>query len=383
MSSPSSARRPQVQRLGLVGVGTALLLVGIASPAGAATDVVIPLEPTEVLLTAFPVENLGGSMDPMADPNAALTPTPVEVRYGGTITVDLPAELDDSGVGAELVFDDDADGTPEATYSSSLAPADPNHLAVTGQGTGSITVTLPADDPVAGDDAVLLLEPLDSTLSPAFTVVDPVSYALGFAAAAPAAQTVQPELIAASQVPCAITSTTRCPFPTPVTAGSTVGLDLTAGSPLRELGITDLTGVVVGLAAVDADGVPTGAAATLPVQVAGARASFAVPAGTAAGTYGLVVAQPVPSGGASVVAVELVVEPPAAAPVAAPPAAPSQPVVNDGLRSNTGVEPVADGAGGQVAVAAGAGMLLLAGVGGAVVVRGRRRPAAESGTCGA
>ncbi|HEX2075688.1 MAG TPA: hypothetical protein VHF92_18060, partial [Geodermatophilus sp.] len=61
--APTPSRRRQVQRLALTGIGSAVLLVGIAPAAGAATGVVIPLEPTEVELGAFPVENFGGSMD--------------------------------------------------------------------------------------------------------------------------------------------------------------------------------------------------------------------------------------------------------------------------------------------------------------------------------
>ncbi|MDK3256713.1 hypothetical protein [Blastococcus capsensis] len=379
MSSSTLSRRPPVQRLGLVGIGTALLLVGIASPAGAATDVTIPLEPTEVELGAFPVENFG-AMDPMADPATAPAVTPVLVQYSGTITVDLPTELDDSAVGAELVFDDDGDGIPEATYSSSVASTDPYYLTISGQGTGSIQVTLPADDPVAGDAATLFLEPLTTDpadLSPAFTYYDPVFYELAFDVSALPAENVAPELLAVSQVPCGISSSTRCAFPTPVTAGSTVTLDLTAASALRELGLTDLTGVQVGIAPLDADGVQTGAAAELPAQVTGSTATFVLPADTAAGSYGLVVAQATPSGGVSVVIVELTV---VAEVAVAPPAA--EPVVNPGLHSNTGVEAVEAGSTGTVAVAAGAGMLLLAGAGGITVARSRRRPAVEGGTCG-
>ena len=380
MSLHSLAARPLVQRLCLPGIGAAVLLVGIATPAAAATDVVIPLEPAEVALTAFPAENFG-AMDPMADPEAPPVLTPVGVQYGGTITVAVPAELDDSTVGAELVFDDDGDGIPEATYSSSLPLGDPKHLAVSGQGTGSISVTLPADDPVAGDAATLLLEPFTSTLGPAFTFYDPVAYELGFEATASAAQTVAPVLVGFSQEPCELSSATRCPFPTPVTAGSTVGLDLTAGSALRELGLTDLTGVEVGLQQLDADGAPVGAAVVLTAQVTGSTATFVVPAGTAAGSYGLVVAQESPSGTVSIVVVEITVEAEVVAVVAAPTEEPT--TVNAGLRSNTGVEVVESGPTGSVAVATGAGLLLLAGAGGVAVARTRRRPAAEGGQCGA
>jgi hypothetical protein len=381
MSSTTHERRRQVQRLGLAGIGTAVLLVGIASPAGAATGVVIPLEPAEVALSAFPADSLA-AMDPMADPTSTVF-APVSVQYSGTITVDLPAELDDSAVGAELVFDDNGDGVPEATYSSSLAPTDPNFLAVAGQGTGSITVTLPADDPIAGDAATLLLEPLTSTLGPAFTFYDPVFYDLAFDGTTPAV-TVEPELVALSQVPCDFTSGTRCPFPTPVTAGSTVTLDLTAGSALRELGLTDLTGAQAALQQLDADGFPTGAAPVeLTLQVTGSTASFVLPAGTAAGSYALVVVQQTPAGGLSVFNVELTVEAEAVVvvPPAAAPTTPATTVVNAGLRSNTGVEVVETGSTGTVAVATGAGLLLLAGVGGVAVARTRRRPAGEGGTC--
>ncbi|GAB3346030.1 hypothetical protein [Modestobacter lapidis] len=385
MSRNTHKRRPQARRFSAVGLGAAAVLVGTASAAGAATGVVIPLEPGEVVLTAFPAENLG-DMNPMADPNAVPTLTPVGVQYGGAITVDLPAQLDDSTVEAELAFDDDADPlTPDVTYSSAVASSDPFYLAISGAGTGSIEVTLPADPGFGVDEATLSLEPLTSALtSPAFTVVDPVSYLVAFDATAAAAVTVEPALVALSQVPCNLSAVTRCPFPTPVTAGSTVALDLTAGSALRELGIADLTGAQVGLAQVDASGAPTGAAVLLTPQVTGSTASITVPAGTAAGSYGLVIAQPTPSGGISVVAVELVVlaaETPAVVPPAAAPTTPAAAPVNAGLDSNTGVEVVETGSTGTVVVATGAGMLLLAGVGGVAVARTRRTPAVEGGTC--
>jgi hypothetical protein len=383
MSSSTQIRRRQVQRLALTGVGSAVLLVGIAPTAGAATGVVIPLEPSEVALTAFPVENLGGAMDPMADPNAGVF-TPVPVQYSGSITVDLPAELDGSGaVDVQLVFaDEDGNGSPDATYDSSDLTVVPS--------AGSITVTLPADDPIAGDDATLTVEPITDTLGPALTFYDPIYYELGFVPTgdpgAPAAQTVTPELVAYSQVPCGVTTGDRCPFPTPVTVGSAVTLDLTAGSVLRELGLSDLTGVLVGLQELDNRGFPTGAAPVeLTAQVNGSTASVVIPADTAPGAYFLVVAQQTPSGGTSVLNVEITVVAEEAAPVVPPAAAPTTPaapaVVNAGLRSNTGVEVVETASTGTVAVAAGAGMLALAGVGGVAVARTRRRPAAEGGTC--
>ena len=71
MSSPTLSRRP-LQRLGLAGIGSAVLFVGIASPALAATGVVIPRAPTEVALLNYPAENYGGEpMGPMTGPTGA------------------------------------------------------------------------------------------------------------------------------------------------------------------------------------------------------------------------------------------------------------------------------------------------------------------------
>jgi hypothetical protein len=171
-----------------------------------------------------------------------------------------------------------------------------------------------------------------------------------------------------------------------VAVGSAVTLDLTAGSVLRELGLSDLTGVLVGLQELDNRGFPTAdAPVELTAQVNGSTASVVIPADTAPGAYFLVVAQQTPSGGISVLNVEITVvaeEAPAVVPPVAAPTTPAAPaVVNAGLRSNTGVEGVETGSTGAVAVAAGAGMLALAGMGGVAVARTRRRPAAEGGTC--
>ncbi|SDO14735.1 hypothetical protein [Geodermatophilus sp. DSM 45219] len=364
MSVRSPLPRRRAARLGLVCAGSALVVVSIAPAAGAATDVRIPLDPSTVELIGYPDERLG-TLDPMADPAVEPSPMPVDVDYSGTITVDLPAELDASAVVVHLDFDDDGDGSPDVSYSSASGATNP--LTVTGQSSGSVEVTLPADDGVGSQVASLTLAGITPTLGPAFTFIGPIRYDLAFTGSAPA-QTVSPDLVATSFLACQ----DLCVLPTPVTAGSTVTLDLTAGSALRELGLTDLTGVLVGLQPLEGYGNPTGPAVALPVQVTGSTATFVVPAGTAAGSYGLVVAQPTASG-LSVVRVQITVE---------APAAPATTATNAGLRSDTGVEAV-DTSPGTLAVAAGAGMLLLAGAGGAAVARNRRHPAAADATRGA
>ena len=382
MSSSTLSRRPRVQRLGLVGIGTAVLLVGIASPAVAApaSGVVVPLEPSEVILFAVPTENYG-PMDAMGTPSGTAE-EPVDVEYGDTFTVELPAYLDASAVEAELLYDNDADGVADRTIATTVA--------LTASGTGStVTVTLPASGGANGPLAYLELSvlPTTSPLGAEYEFVEPVSYLLELGTAVLAPETVTPEVFALSQVPCAYSSGTRCPITTPVTAGSTFVLDLTTNSALRDLGLTSLAGLEVLLQQFDANGVATSVPpVSLPVTISGSTATVTIPAGTSAGSYGLAIGLLTPSG-ASVIEAELVVAAPAAAtttaaPTAAPSATPAvKPAVNAGLRSNTGVEVVESGSTGTVAVAAGAGMLLLAGTGGVALARGRRRPAAEGGTC--
>ena len=376
MSTSTGLRRGRAQLLTCAGVGTVATLVATASPASAADGVMVRLEPTEVSLFAIPIENLGddfdglfGSIGSAGGNSASAIPgfVPVPVQYSGTITVEVPAGLEASAATADLVFDDNQDGIPEATYSSRFAPANPKHLVINATA-GTVAVTLPADDPMVADAATLSIGRVTSTLSPAYSdVYDSIDYELGFAASAPAAQTVEPVLIASSQVPCDFSTYERCPVPTPVLPGSTVTLALTQGSVLRELGLTDLTGVQVHLSALDEEGYGFDEGTEATVKVAGSRATFAMPEDAEPGAYSLYISQPTPSGGASTVIAELTVEAPAAAPAAEP-----TPESNPGLRSNTGVHlPEAEGSNGP-AVAAGAGLLLMAGAG-AAVARGRRR----------
>ncbi len=376
MSSPTPSRRP-LQRLGLAGIGSAVLLVGIASPAAAADPVSVALDPPVVGVSAFPIENFGGVLDPMADP-ANATFAPVAVEYGDTLTVQLPAEVVGSGTEVSLGFDNDMDGTVEKRYSSAAGATDP--LLVSGLGTGTLTITLPTDDGVNGPSAYLSVDPGPLGFGPAYNV-DPTEYLLEIDSTALDPVTLTPPLLVEGYLPCA------SPAACTVAAGSPLSLTLPSSSALREIGITDLSGLLVGLQPLDADGAPTGAAPvplTYQLSADDQSATVGVPAGTAVGSYGLLVARPLTSGASVLFNFEFtVVAPEAAAPPAAAPTTPAAApaVVNAGLRSNTGVEAVETGSTGTVAIAVGAGMLALAGGGGVAVARTRRRPAAEGGTC--
>ena len=397
MATSTGPHRRRARLLTCVGIGAVTTLVGTAFPASAAEGVEVPLEPTEVALFALPVENVGDDLDELFGSAGAAGGSsisafpgfvPVPVQFSGTITVEVPAGLDASAATADLVFDGNGDGIPEETLSSSFPPLSPKHLAIS-RPAGTVEVTLPTDDPLIADAATLSIKGITSELGPAFTVAyDSIDYEIEFdnptppaTPTAPAAQTVEPLMIASSRIPCDFSSYERCPLPTPVLPGSTVTLALTQGSVLRELGLSDLTGVEVYLGSLDEEGYAEDEGAEIPVEVAASRATFVMPEDAEPGAYGLFVTQPTPSGGASTVFAELTVEAPAAAPVAAPVAVPPAPKPNAGLRSNTGVHLPEAGASDGSAVATGAGILLLAGVGAAAAVARSRRPAAEGGTC--
>ncbi|MGY1673723.1 hypothetical protein [Geodermatophilus sp. SYSU D00710] len=371
MSSPSTTRRRTVQRFGLAGIGSAVLFVGIASPAAAAPDVVLPLEPAEVALLNIPTEN-----------GPAGAPTPYEVQYGDTLTVDLADGLDPTDAVISIEFPDtaaDTDSDPDKVYSTDPSATDPLVASVI-PGTNDVAILLPVDDMVNGPEAVLRIDPVDTdpaVLGPEFTVDPEIVYELGFSATAPTGRILRPELLALAQVPCALSSPTPCPVA--VSAGSGLVLDLTVDSALRDLGLTALDGIELELASADD---PTAAPVPLTVEASGTTARAVLPADLAAGPYALVLGQPTASGYSIVLAELAVAAPPAAPTTAAPTPAPStQAVVNTGLRSNTGVTaPAPENGSGNVAVAAGAGLLLLAGAGGVAVARTRRRPAVEAGT---
>jgi hypothetical protein len=316
-------------------------------------------------------------VDPLAPTADPLEP--IEVSFGETLTVELVEQLDAADAVVTVEFPDgpDAGSDPDKVYSSDPAALD--QLAVTPTGDNDLEIVLPTDDGLSGQLATLVIDPVETVLGPEFTLLEPtIVYELDLGATAPTATVLRPELVALAAVPCDLTAT---PCRVAVTAGTGLVLDLTADSVLRDLGLTDLTGSAVVLVDVDD---PDAAPLELAVTVDGSRATAALPADLAAGSYGLVLGSPTVSG-LSIVLAELDVT--AAAPVVEPvatptPAAPTQAVTgNPGLRSNTGVTAPAEG-NGSATVAVGAGLLLLAGAGagGIAVARTRRRPAAGTGT---
>ena len=356
-------RRRVGRCLGVVGTGAAVLSLAAVSPARAAGGVV--LETGAVSVVAFPAENVGGVLAPSPDPLSG-TYTPVPVEYGDTLTVELPSEILGVGPWVSLYIDNDDDGIVERTYSTRPGAADP--LLVTGLGTDTLSVTLPADDGVNGPLAWLAVDPGRADRGPE-TDVYSTEYLLEFQPAALDPVTLRPPLVVAGYHYCAT------PADCAVPAGTSFSFALPVSTGLRSLGVTDLAGLAVALERRDG-GRPvagSGVEAAAVVSADGQEASVAVPAGTAPGDYRLAMTRPLASG-VSYLFTEITVLPAAPATTAAPPAAaPStRAVVNSGLRSSTGVPaPAEDSLSG--AVTAGEGLLVLAAAGGVALARSRRR----------
>lgn len=440
-----SFRIPHVRSRGTVVAAAAGALLLASAPAAVAAPVLtVPLDPPDVMVLLLPTGNLEGLEE---TPDEDLLSSAVAVQWEGSVTVELPEPLD-AGTAPVITLEIGHEDDPVPLITHSSTPGAPHPLAVTPLGDGAYDVTMPGDDGVSGDVAVLTVEDVVAEEATGIEV-SPVSYLLRLDDAFEASRTLAPQMLALSSPSCPLTTGDDCSG-YEATAGDTLELTVPEQSRLRALGFGTLTGLqatlesldeeiwsdepadvdestavlaaaaayteVSALAGLPAGSAPTGAgsapaftASVLPAAVAAAepvggvlepaevqslevdsaepyRATVTVPADTAAGSYvlGLVEEDP-DTGSASVTVLVLDV---AAAPVAPPPAreavAPvtAAPVLNTGLRSNTGVvaaPAVETASGGSGTVAVGAGLLLLSGAGGVALVRARRRPADECG----
>jgi hypothetical protein len=375
------------------GLWTALVALGVLVPvllaapaADAATGVVIPLDPPEVMVSLYPVENTGPLTIQDAQDDRQPAGTPVAVQWGGAVTVQLPAHLDGSGMTVSLDLAPTADDSPTRSLASDATA--PDTLVVTDLGGGKFRIDLPADDSTDGPVGLLSIGSVTSS-DAGILVPDMLQYELGFRAGADPVVALSPQVLAVATVPCALTSTKPCP-PFRVTAGATIGLTVPARSRLRELGLGTLDGLRLGLVPLDAHGDPTGGAlidlTDRPGNVSVAdsyHATVRLPADTRAGTYGLVLVQATgTSGSLSITVGELRVlaaPVPRVTPVRRMAPVRAVPAVNVGLRSETGWDRVSAArseTGGAPLIPVGAGMVLL-GAGGVAALR-PRRPADRS-----
>jgi hypothetical protein len=361
------ARRRLTARAGVLGLTVLAATALGAGTAGAEEPATVALDPTDVAVVLEAAENFGTAADPAEDPG------PVPVAWGGTVELRLPDGLDAPALGARLELGPEVGGSPTRVLSTETPG--PDGLVVDRVAAGRFTVALPPVDPANGPIGALLLSGIAS--ADGFPV-HPDTYFLELDPAAPATAVLRPQVTVVAHQPCDPTAAVGCAGTT-VPAGTPFRVTVPSGSELQILGHGTLQDAEVTL--VDLTGAPGG---PLPLSGDPARyvaagpwdATVTLPAGLGAGRHFLSVllGDPASGGPVTIATVELLVlaaptvVPAAPAPVPAAPA-----VVNAGLRSNTGVEDTEAGAARTGAVATGAGLVVLAGVG-AVVVRARREP---------
>jgi hypothetical protein len=385
LRTPSGRRG--TARAGVVGLAVLTSAVLGAGPAGAAGSVTIPLDPADVTIYLDGVENHSAS--PIDPEDFAFTPLPA--AWGGQVVLQLPDRLDGSAMDVHLDLSPDAESESTRTYSTTTPG--PDGLVVSPLGSGRYGVTLPTDD---GDDGPIgWLHAEGITSLDGHDVVPSPDYQLELSSDAPPVVELEPQPVAFAEQLCPVMAATRCPTST-VTAGTSFALTVPPTSVLRGLDTGTLETAEVSLLDVSGYGLSSWEPLVLSDDPALFSASgpwdatVTLPGGLRAGDHQLSVQLgDATSGGAiAIVDVELHVLPAQAPPAATPPTggpteipAPQPVVLNAGLRSNTGVTTagVEAGSGGSAPAAAGAGLLVLSGVGGVAVVRARRRPSAEVG----
>jgi hypothetical protein len=367
--------------VGLAVVASSALGIASASAAASAT---ISLDPTDVHVMLYPVENMGPltARDSMGSGSGGAggafggtdTPAPVTTEWGGAVVVQLPAGLDGSAMRVSLDLMATMDSAPTRTYSTTTTA--PNHLVLTDLGSGSYRVDLPADDSVDGPLGGLTFENITST-NTHVDVGAALPYLLTFTGTGTAVRNLAPQIMAMAELPCPAAPATPC-APTPVDAGGTFDITVPPASLLRALGLGTLDDMALALGRFDDNGDPIGEPLVLTdhpglVTVSDAyHATVHLPATMHGGTYELTLVQATGTAGAiSVTFGELQVK--------GIPATPR--IVNTGLLSNTEwSEPAVataprTGKGSAPLVGAGAGMLLLAGGAAVGTLRGRRQSA--------
>jgi len=412
-----TARSSTVRLVGRAGAA-ALVAAGVAlvgAPAAAAAEdgtPVVSLDPPDAEMFLLPTENFtdvfggpgaasteeDGASVALAEA-AALAPPEiaetlgtegvtaaehsgegeVDVEYGGTVVVELPAVVDasDAVIGLDVLADD-LEGDPHS-YSTDPSAGDPLDVTVdTDQ--NAYAITLPDDDSVHGPRALLTFDGLRA-IDPAIGEVYPLDYYLEFTDPGTVGSPVllQPAAGLFAAASCSVTEDGPCPA-VDVRADASFDLVVPPTSLLRTLDFGDLDTAEVGLMAEDEDSAEEYYSAEDPGLLTRRDAGSAavnLPAGMGAGRYfGVVVeGNPFTEGGYALTFFEVDVQP-EAEPGIGTEVAPVP--LNPGLRSDTGwVEDVREVSAGSTKAVAGIAMLVVAGLITVVAVTPRRRPPAE------
>ena len=276
-----SLRSSSALRAGAVGlVVLAASGLGLQTAHAAPTDDVV-LDSAATTLSPWPQENFGGPT-PIDTDAAEPTPTPIDVAWGGSVTVTLPAQLVDGG-GMEVSLALSPDGvSSDATKTYSTATAD---LTVTALGGNQFQVDMPADDGVNGPRGDLTFTGFAIAGGVDVTEADGIApYQLQLSGGGPATVSLAPQLHVSSRIPDA----TMTPPATTVPAGGVFDVVLPPTSRLSQLGIPDLATSDFGLIRDNGSGgfVPAPAPSVLRYSDAG-TVTVGIPAGLPAGDYRL------------------------------------------------------------------------------------------------
>jgi hypothetical protein len=297
MWSRSASRGPSrpssVVRTGVVGLAV-LAFAGLGlTAANAAPVTTIQLDDPEIEMTLWNTANRG--VLPLASPYPMQqTVTDAQLAWGGGLTFQLPQHVHaGSGLTARLDLFPDASTNPTRTYSTSAAvPAD--QLTLADLGGGSYRVDMPADDGINGPLGSFVLDGLTIDGATAATFTPSFAMNMTLSAAGPSSLDVPMQLLGWSGVPCV----SGCPVPS-VPAGGRLDVTLPQSSALITVGLPDLSHSAVAMQQVDSLGRVldrTASGWTPPItQLAASLSadartvSVSVPAGTAAGSYGITV----------------------------------------------------------------------------------------------
>jgi hypothetical protein len=341
--------------------------VGAASPDGSTAEPADPAETLEQIAPLLPDEVAGalGVDDAVGAAAASDLEGAVDVAYGGTVALRLPAEIDASAAEftLELVAADSSDPSFYLEDDSTV----PGHELVVAPPVGNeFVVTLPAAAVgTYGPEAYLTVDGLTSA-DPGVAFVEPLEYWLDFTGPAPASVPLEPVLGVWADAVCSFGAYEDCTAAT-VRAGSPVDVVVPPTSLLTSFGYGRLDRAFLGLDSLDDvepwqsfDSVSNPELLTVHGP---SSATLTVPAAARPAPYGGFIFESGPAGGLAFTSFELEVEGVEAVPV------------NAGLHSDTGwVEEVRDGSSGSTAAVAGGALLLVGGLVALVAVRPARRP---------
>ena len=287
----------------------------------------------------------------------------VDVTYGGTLVVRLPAIVDatDAEFTLELAPPDDDD--PPKSFESD-APLTADLLPDTPLGDNEFSIALPAAVAPYGPEAILTVDRLAST-QPGAEMVIPLFYFLEFTASPPSSVSLEPTLGVFADAVCSITEYDLCAGPS-VPAGGPLDLVVPPSSMLRTFGYGRLDSAFFAVGSVSEEGPQKSYDSETHPRLVTAHgpssATLRLPDGAPAGPFYGMVVEGDPTTGFAVTSFQFDVPEEEAA-------------VNPGLHSDTGwVEEVREASPGSTAAVAGGALLLVGGLVTVAAVRPGRRP---------